>query len=75
MTMNWTATNSRGSNIGVDLFFFGKKPSFFCIRILIIIVVNESGDKVISHIIGVRKKTDLQKGVREAKSLGTPDLR
>ena len=73
MTMNWTVSNSRGINTGVDL-VFGKKPSFFCIRILIIIVESESGDKGISHIIGVRKKTDLQKGVREAKSLGTPGL-
>ena len=27
-----------------------------------------------SHIIGVRKNADLQNGVREAKSLGNPEL-
>ena len=30
--------------------------------------------KVMSHIIGVRKKADSQKGVRKAKSLGTSAL-
>ena len=29
---------------------------------------------VMSHIIGVRKKADLQKRVGEVKSLGNPDL-
>ena len=30
--------------------------------------------KVMSHIIGVRKKSDSQKRVREVKGLGNPDL-
>ena len=30
--------------------------------------------KVRSHIIGVRKKADSQKGLREAKSLGNPGI-
>ena len=30
--------------------------------------------KVMLHIIGARKKADLQKGVGKAKSLGTSDI-
>ena len=52
---------------------------FFCIRILIIIIESESGNKSnVTYNWGpqkvIRDAADLQKKVREVKSLGTSDL-
>ena len=62
--------HNSGSNTGVDLFFFLEDTSIFCcIRILIITIESESGDKInVTHNWGP------QKGVCEAKSLGNPVL-
>ena len=73
--MNRTASDAIAAVIQVLIFFLEDSFIFFCVRVLITIIGDESVTKVLSHIIGVRKKTDSQKGVRKAKSLGISGIR
>ena len=56
------------------IFFFGGDHHFFCIRILIINIVSEPDVKSNVTYNWGPQKADSQKGVREAKSLGSPAL-
>ena len=85
LTINRTASYAIAAVIQVLTFFFSEdSPISFCIRMLIIIIGSESGDK--SSVTynwspqksrftkEVREAADSQKKVCEAKSLGTSGL-
>ena len=84
LTMNWTASDTIATEIQVLTFFAGHLH--MCDRAFSALTnmktkyrsrPNVESDLRIcltSHIIGVRKKADSQKRVREAKSLGNHGL-
>ena len=83
--MNRTASDAIAAVIQVLIFFLEDSFIFFCVRILIDNIGNESGDK--SDVTynwgpqnsrfakrGPQSSRFTKKGVRKAKSLGTSDL-
>ena len=70
LTMNRTASDAIAAVIQVLIFFLEDSFIFFCVRVLITIIGNESVTKVLSHMIGVRKKTDSQKRGPQSKKFG-----
>ena len=75
LTMNGTASNTNAAAIQVLTFFLEDTSIFLCMRTSSITTVSESGNQSNAHIIGVRKRIDSQKGVREGKSLGNPIIK
>ena len=69
MAMNGTASDTIAAVIEALTFLFFSEDTFtfICTPVLFIVVVSESGDKMMSHIIGVHKRADSQKGVCEAR--------
>ena len=66
LTLNQTASDTIAAVIQVLIFVLENSFIFFCARILINIIGNESGDKSNVTYNWVRKKADSQKGVRKA---------
>ena len=85
LTMNRTASDTIAAVKQVLIFFLEDSFIFFCVRILINIIGNESGDKSnVTYNSGPQKSRFAKrgpqssrftkKGVRKAKSLGTSDI-
>ena len=66
LTMNRTASDIIAAVIQVLNFFLEDSNIFFCVRILINIIGNKSGNKSNVTYNWVRKKADSQKGIRKA---------
>ena len=73
--MNRTASDTIAAVIQVLIFFLEYSFIFVCVRILIDIIGNESGDKGnVTYNWGPQKHRFAKKRVRKEKSLGTSGL-